>query len=303
MTFITTSGKKECMDLALTLFSYGIDCIPNFVERERKWGVIVCQTDERKSLHLLSLLKLEQKTELSNISDQSGLEGSISLKIFMNGIVLGWLAFLAFLFVVSPADDFQLNRLGILNTATINEAQYFRLITSICLHGDLQHLSLNLIFGFVFISLACWRHGTGIGLLFSLLSGIGANCVYCMYKFSSQHNWTSLGASGMIFGSLGLMASAKATNLGPNSKQLISLFRKHRSVIGVVSLFGLMGLNPASNWVAHLAGLLLGIVLSFFLEKSLARGNGYQNLVNIMSLIIFLIIVWASWALAVIYIS
>lgn len=288
------------MDLALTLFSSGIDCIPTFADQQMAWGVIVFGEDENQSLNLYSELKSERDHTSINELEEARTTRTLSLEIFFNGVVWGWLALLAFLFVWSPESNSQLKNLGILNSMTFKEAEYYRLITSISLHGDFQHLFLNIVFGILFISLACWKHGTGLGLVFSLLSGACANAVYCLYKSTAPDNWASLGASCMIFASLGLMVSTKKQSWNFNTKQIIPLFRKHRSMIGAISLFGLMGLNPSSNWIAHLAGLVFGILSSFLLENWLSKMEIYRQIINITSVIIFLIIVWVCWVLAIV---
>src|SRR5436309_6098661 len=103
------------------------------------------------------------------------------------------------------------------------------------------------------------RFGTGAGLLGTYLAGAMANAAECLLADESRR---SLGASGMVMGSLGLLA-AQSFYLW----RVSSYARKY--LLGAVTaglmLFILLGLAPGTDIIAHLGGFISGLILGSLL--------------------------------------
>src|SRR2546426_9237051 len=86
-------------------------------------------------------------------------------------------------------------------------------------------------------------------------AGVGGNVAGLFFH---AHLGTGLGASGMVMGGLGLLTlqslSLRLNN--PRSWRYIT-----GGIFGGVMLFTLLGLDPASDVVAHLGGFSCGLIL------------------------------------------
>lgn len=139
------------------------------------------------------------------------------------------------------------------------EGQWWRLITSIFLHGGLMHLFVNMA-GLLFIGIFLEKHlGSIRYAAVYLISGVFASlCSIWWYKVT-----ISVGASGAIFGLYGFL--------------LVSLLRKNVPrdmdkgfLIIVCTFIGinlLMGLTEGVDNAAHIGGLISGLILGLFMPK------------------------------------
>ncbi|HWH70051.1 MAG TPA: rhomboid family intramembrane serine protease, partial [Candidatus Sulfotelmatobacter sp.] len=166
--------------------------------------------------------------------------------------------------------------------------QWWRLFTAIWLHADVAHLAANATLGFVLLGLAMGRYGTGNGLLAAYVAGAGGNLLAGWFS-AGPHR--SLGASGMVMASLGLLAVPffSGWRHPPHAtKYLLS------GVFGGVMLFVLLGVTPGTDILAHfggfLSGLLLGGCLAWF--PTLAA----KAKLNFFSGLLFAgLVIWPWW--------
>ncbi len=91
--------------------------------------------------------------------------------------------------------------------AVLGEGQWTRAVTALTLHGDLEHVFGNALFGGVFFFLYTRRVGGGLGWWTILASGAVGNLLNCALS-GSDH--LSLGASTAVFGAVGALAGAVA---------------------------------------------------------------------------------------------
>ncbi len=149
-------------------------------------------------------------------------------------------------------------RFGAKASVLIADGQVWRLLTSMFLHVGLMHLFFNSYALFIFGVEVERLYGGARFLAIYLLAGLWGSLI----SFAFGPN-LSAGASGAIFGLLGTM---------------VAFFRRHREVFGVwgrrrlISLIGIAGLNlvlgftvPGIDNLAHLGGLLSGVVLGWLL--------------------------------------
>lgn len=137
----------------------------------------------------------------------------------------------------------------------------------------LEHLLYNMVALFLFGIFLESRVGQKKFLIIFFSAGILGNIMYLITSFNSTI--PALGASGAIFGILGLL-----TILYPNlviwfgyvpiPVILITIF------LGIIpSVFGLFGPPEGIAYEAHLAGLLLGFIYGFYLRKKVRRANSF----------------------------
>ncbi len=145
--------------------------------------------------------------------------------------------------------------------SVFKDFQFYRLVTSMFMHFGLVHLGGNMIY----LAFAGTQAERGVGhlrfFLIYMLSGIAASLFSCAYYMLSDINTVSAGASGAIYGVIGIILYLTAKNRGNiGSKRMMT-----RIAIVVVFLLysNIMYSGTQVDAAAHIAGLIFGILLSF----------------------------------------
>jgi membrane associated rhomboid family serine protease len=144
------------------------------------------------------------------------------------------------------------------------DGQWWRLFTSMFLHGSLLHLAFNMF--------ALWQVGRLVERIFGslrfsvlyLLAGLAGGIASVLWN----HNVNSVGASGAIFGIIGgLLAFIRRENSGVPPTVVADL----RSSILPFLLFNLTAgfLYPHTDNAAHIGGLAGGWLAGHLLARSL----------------------------------
>ena len=123
------------------------------------------------------------------------------------------------------------------------------------LHFDLAHLMANVAIGFPVLGMAMGRYGPTCALLAAYLAGVGGNVAGLLFH---THLGPALGASGMVMGGLGLLTIQSLSLRLSNTRSWRYIIG---GIFGGVMLFTLLGLDPASDVVAHLGGFSCGLIL------------------------------------------
>lgn len=169
--------------------------------------------------------------------------------------------FMAQFLIPALTNFFVLNRLS--------WTQPWRFLTSIFLHGGIAHLVLNLFALLFFGSVLEKFIGSKRFLIVFFTTGILANLVAVNFYSAS------LGASGAIFGILGTLIIIRPLMAVWAFGIPMPLF-----VAGILwaaaDLLGAYGFftgNPIDNTgnIAHLSGMLFGILFGFFYKKLLVK--------------------------------
>lgn len=146
----------------------------------------------------------------------------------------------------------------------IESGEWWRLITSIFLHGGAFHLLFNL-YALYMIGIILEPEIKSIPyIILYLLSGTVASLVSLYWN----QEVVSVGASGAIFGMFGLYLSLLVTN--SISKELKAFLSWVTAITAISLLFGVM--NSSIDNGAHIGGLVTGFILGFiispFIKKS-----------------------------------
>jgi membrane associated rhomboid family serine protease len=142
------------------------------------------------------------------------------------------------------------------------KGEWWRLVTSLTLHGDLPHFIANLSFGLLFAGFLLPRFGTGITWLGFVLSGAIGNLFNAWFYRSEPHS--TIGASTAVFGALGMLVAW----------EFIERWRtpRHRGwwqlvvpIGGGLALLAYLGVGDEGenrvDYMAHLWGFVAGVVL------------------------------------------
>jgi GlpG protein len=203
-----------------------------------------------------------------NLADE--FEGS-SNKVFpvTYGLIGLMLASAIFVGFMTQHNEQRLDRWWFSNDGTlapILRGEYWRLVTPIFLHGDIMHLTFNMLMIYQLGLLIESRLGSA-----KLLSMVLAIAVFSNFAEFMFHSPWFGGMSGVNYGLFGYCWIRG--RLDPRSG--FALQQQAVTMMLVWFLLCVFGIIPnVANWV-HGAGLLMGVLIAFFgtLTKSLLRRN------------------------------
>jgi membrane associated rhomboid family serine protease len=154
------------------------------------------------------------------------------------------------------------------------QGQFWRVLTSIFLHGDIIHLLYNL-FALFFFGLALEKLiGSNRFLLVFLTSGIIANLIAVNFYSSS------LGASGAIYGIIGCVTILRPMMMVWGFGIILPLFLA--AILWVAAdILRIFGLNPSNiGSIAHLSGIVVGLFFGI-LYRSKMRTRKAREKINL----------------------
>lgn len=138
----------------------------------------------------------------------------------------------------------------------------YRLLTSIFMHFGINHIVNNMLMLFILGDNMERALGHIKYLFFYLICGVGANIASMTVNVMNKELVVSAGASGAIFGVIGGLLYAVAVNHG----RLEDLSTRQLVVVILCSLYFGFTSGGVDN-VAHIAGLLIGIVMAMLLYR------------------------------------
>lgn len=176
-------------------------------------------------------------------------------RIPLQPIIISLLLIQLVMFMLS---DFSLFPLAAYNEY-ISKGEWWRLITSLLVHVDLQHFLSNSICLFVLGSSIEKQLGHFSFIIIFFLSGILGNIsTYIIMPLEYIH----AGASGGIFGLLGAQLFLLYSRYRSSNPRDIAIFS---IMIFILLLFTFF--NPSANPISHLTGLIIGGICTPLLTK------------------------------------
>lgn len=163
------------------------------------------------------------------------------------------------LFVLLSSDQYLHYTSGV--THILENKEYGRLFTAMFLHGDVNHLFSNMIILYFLGELVEKSIGSIKFTVVYLLSGIGGNILSCFWEVMTRDFSDSLGASGAVFGVIGVLLYLVLFQKG-KTKQITTSRMLFMVAFSIYS--GLAGENI--NNVAHIGGLLIGFLFAYVLH-------------------------------------
>ena len=137
--------------------------------------------------------------------------------------------------------------------------QFWRLVTNMFMHFSASHLLGNM----VYLGIAGYSIERAAGhwkyLALYMLSGFGASVISAAYYYMTGQNTVSAGASGAVYGLIGAAVYLMIKNRGRMRPGMLWL----RIGVILIFLFYSNFINSGIDAVAHAAGFVFGILLSF----------------------------------------
>nr|WP_308624937.1 rhomboid family intramembrane serine protease [uncultured Eisenbergiella sp.] len=156
----------------------------------------------------------------------------------------------------------------------IRSQEYYRLVTAMFLHADIGHLVNNMILLYFGGEIVEKTIGGARYLVLFFVSGICGNLLSAIYELSTGMYYSSIGASGAVFGLVGGLLYLVITKKGYAAR--ISIQRMALMIaFSLYSGFQSVMVNNA----AHLGGLLSGFLITFLLCH-IGRRTGRQRYRN-----------------------
>lgn len=152
--------------------------------------------------------------------------------------------------------------LGALNGPAVFAGQWWRMLTSVFLHGGVLHIAFNMWALFNLGILGEILYGRRNYIILFLLCGLGGSALSIMW----HPNQVGVGASGAIFGVAGALLPALKFQKNP---RIAAALRGSFSSIGLFVIYNLLfgAAIPFIDNAAHLGGLLTGAVAGYFLPS------------------------------------
>ena len=185
-------------------------------------------------------------------------------KSYINGILIAWnvITFL-YLEIAGSSQDvlFMAESGAVFAPAVVYEKEYYRLLTAVFMHFGINHIINNMIVLFALGDNLERALGHVKYLILYLTCGAGSNLISMLLN-GPDSMVVSAGASGAIFGVVGGLASAVLINKG----RLEDLSFRQLVIMVVLSLY--LGFTESGvDNTAHIAGLLIGILLGLILYR------------------------------------
>lgn len=168
--------------------------------------------------------------------------------------------------VTSPSAS-ELLSWGANHRPSVLKGEWWRLITSMFVHGGIMHLLMN-IYGFVIAAIFIESRFTRFNyFLLYLLSGIGGGLASIFW----HENTVSVGASGAIFGLYGALLALSLTKaFKKDEKKQVWIFIG--PYVGLNLVLGIVGnIDNAAHIGGLLSGAFFGILIYKFGEKKIYK--------------------------------
>lgn len=168
--------------------------------------------------------------------------------------------------------EFMLAHGALFEPAILYGKEYWRLATSVFMHFGMEHLANNMLILFVLGDNLERALGKVKYVVFYLTCGIGANAISLWVNVLGKDYAVSAGASGAIFGVIGGLVYVVAANKG----RLEDLSTRQMVILAVFSLYHGFTSSGVNN-IAHVAGLLLGMIMGVLLYRKPKRRTDWME--------------------------
>jgi len=179
---------KDAQEHALVVLAMNLDCL------------ITIEEDQSFLIHSDPAFALAIHEEFRLYAEEQEEQNDPPhIPIFSSGLerALLWVYSLLFFFVQQDGDPGFTERYLNSSHALVEHHEFYRPFTALFLHGDLEHLLGNVVFGLIFCVLVANSVGPFLGWILVLTSGFLGNTLNSILHYPDQ--FLSLGASTATF--------------------------------------------------------------------------------------------------------
>jgi len=173
---------------------------------------------------------------------------------------IGFIVINLFVFIISAFSGDLLYNEGAFSLRYLLQGQeWWRFITSMFLHMDIDHLVGNMLMLYLAGELVERYVGKWKFVILYFFSGTAGSLLYAVYEFFTDSYVDSIGASGAVFGIVGALLVIVICHKGKYGDITIG------RMVFMIAYMGYMGIRASNvNNAAHIGGLLGGILLTCF---------------------------------------
>jgi membrane associated rhomboid family serine protease len=239
----------EASQFALVLVAAGIDC--RMAPQRTGVGLLVPAFEAERARRELDAYVWENRLPI----DPPPEPGRFDLGLVWS---LGYVCALLFVAGAAGRHLFGLDwdAAGAANAGLIAGGEWWRAVTALFLHANLEHLAGNLAAGVLIGAVLAQVVGGGLAWLMILLAGALGNFVNALVQ-SAGH--TSIGASTAVFGAVGLVAALAAGQRWAEWRTGLRRWAPVAAGAMILALFGTGG--ERTDVAAHVAGFVVGCLL------------------------------------------
>jgi len=241
-------------DLALVLAAAGIR---HRLKRDGMgWHLVVARNDLESAVVAIEAYERERAPRsLAMPADYGKSWGGLVMAVVLVGCYL----------LTGPADPpTAWSRLGAASAEKILRGELWRTVTALTLHADPAHLLANTLACAVFGTAVARTLGPGLGGWLVLLAGAAGNGLNAVLH-GAHHS--AVGASTAVFGAIGLLGGLQFGRKRGERRAWIA-------VAGSLALLAMLGTSPHADILAHLFGLLVGLMLGVATAMTVRRAPG-----------------------------
>jgi rhomboid protease GluP len=277
------SSQAEAEQHALVLVAVGIEC--RLDTDGGRIGLLVDASRAAEARHHLAAYLRENETRAEPATRRfgGGIDGA-----------LAYAACLLFIDAAAGRQAFSRDWLGAghAQAGRILDGEWWRAVTALGLHADLEHLLANLVAGSLFAIFLAQLVGVGVAWLAILAAGALGNVLNAALQ-SPEHS--AIGASTAVFGALGLLAGSMWRRQARSWRQRL---RQWTPIAAGAMLLAFIGVGGERTDVgAHVAGFVVGCVLGaglYLAGPYLPQGRTAQRAFGAAALALFAV----AWLIA-----
>ena len=240
------------MEARLVLESIGIES--HAIRHDREWILAVATSSAPDAIAELEDYRRDDAVTRTTVPARVRVFSGASIGAFGYAVVISLCSFYAW----SQTFGLPWESAGRVQAGDVVAGQWWRVLTALTLHADVQHLMSNVAFGCVFGLMAGRILGGGIAWLAITVAGAVGNLLNAMLR-ESDH--MSIGASTAVFAALGVLV---AHALRPRSTSSEKLMKRWSPLICGVLLLAMIGVGGERTDVgAHVTGFLSGLLVGW----------------------------------------
>lgn len=277
-------SRRACAEVALLLEAVGMRAVVN--ELGSDCLVVVAPHEAERARREIDAWLVENRPRPEAPPRQPLAGGFRGVAGYVLAVVLVALA------VANFAFDRDWLTAGRIDGAVMRAGEWWRALTALTLHADLEHLVANIFFGGLFGGFSGRYLGSGVAWLLILLAGAMGNVINVLILGPGHR---AIGASTAVFAALGLLGSL---GWAGRRRSVQGWIYRFGPIVAAVALLAYTGAGGERTDIgAHIWGFAVGLGagwLAAFIPRSVLLRAAVQGLAGLTAVAALA----AAWLLA-----